>query len=224
MVGIIVALLASWILLFLVERSTVERLGVLPNRQRVLDFFVGLLIAAVCCFIYFSLLIAFSRSTYSVNPEFTFFNGLNSLGWILKSVLFEEFLFRGALLYLLIKYLGPGKACIISAVSFGIYHWFSYGILGNVGLMVIVFILTFVAGLLFAYAFYRTKSLYLPLGLHLGWNFVTIVIFSQGPLGPQLLTITNGQQIGLFLAIIQFTFQLLSMPAVAWLYLRRWRR
>jgi hypothetical protein len=28
----------------------------------------------------------------------------------------------------------------------------------------------------------------------------------------------------LFLAIIQFTFQLLSMPAVAWLYLRRWRR
>ncbi|WP_189603592.1 hypothetical protein [Salinimicrobium marinum] len=39
-------------------------------------------------------------------------------------------------------------------------------------------------------------SLYLPIGLHFGWNLVTITIFSQGPSGDQLLISSTENTLG----------------------------
>ena len=133
----------------------------------------------------------------------------------------EELLFRGALLYIAIKIFGIRNACIISSVAFGIYHWFSYGIWGDIIQMIYIFILTGIGGLLFAYSFALTKSVYLPVGLHLGWNLVSVVVFSQGPLGDQLLLSSDGHPLSGFWSTIFFIYQITILPLVTYLYLRR---
>jgi membrane protease YdiL (CAAX protease family) len=49
----------------------------------------------------------------------------------LKSALTEDLAFRGALLYILIKKIGVQKGFFLSAITFGIYHWFSYGMING---------------------------------------------------------------------------------------------
>jgi membrane protease YdiL (CAAX protease family) len=141
---------------------------------------------------------------------------------MLKSVLGEELLFRGALLYIGIKKLGLKNACILSSIIFGIYHWFSYGILGDFPQMIYIFFLTGIGGLLFAYSFALTKSIYLPVGLHLGWNLINVVIFSNGPLGKQMLLYSGGQQLDGLWTTIFFIYQITVLPFVTYLYL--WRQ
>ncbi|OYU56815.1 MAG: CPBP family intramembrane metalloprotease [Chitinophagaceae bacterium BSSC1] len=219
MVGLLIIILVSWLLLNFLDKTSIESLGLLPKSERIKKFSFGLLISIICCLIYFGSLILLSKSSLTINKDYGLFAALNSLGWTTKSVLFEEFLFRGVLLYFGIKYFGAKTACIISAIAFGVYHWFSYNIFGNVGQMIPVFILTFVAGLLFAHSFVKTKSMYLQIGLHLGWNIVTIIVFSQGPLGQQYLIASNGQQIGILMTLVLFAFQLLALPILTLFYL-----
>ena len=95
----------------------------------------------------------------------------------------EELIFRGALLYILIQKLGKLKGIIISSIAFGIYHWFTFEILGSIIPMIVVFIGTGLMGYAFALSFSKTKSIAMPIGLHLGWNFTVNTIFSNGPLG-----------------------------------------
>jgi membrane protease YdiL (CAAX protease family) len=86
--------------------------------------------------------------------------------------------------------------------------------------MTIVFILTGIWGAMFAIAFARTKSLYLPIGLHFGWNFISTVIFSQGPLGNQLLIGSGEQKLSGTLSIAVFIFQLFAAPIITYWYLK----
>jgi hypothetical protein len=208
-------------ILRLFDKSSLEKLGLLPSRKRLINFLAGLVIACVCSAIYFESLALLSKSSISINKHYSLPIFLSSFWWISRSVLFEEFLFRGVLLYIAAKHLGAKTACILSAIAFGVYHWFSYGILGNIAQMAFIFLLTGVAGLLFAYCFVRTQSMYLQTALHLGWNLISIVVFSQGPLPTQLLEVTKGIQIGVMFSILLFLFQLLSMPVVTAYYLNR---
>jgi membrane protease YdiL (CAAX protease family) len=83
--------------------------------------------------------------------------------------------------------LGALKAIILSAIAFGVYHWFSFEVIGNPIQMLITFIITGTMGLVLAYGYSKTFSLYLPIGIHLGWNLTQIFIFSEGPIGNGLL-------------------------------------
>jgi membrane protease YdiL (CAAX protease family) len=224
MIGILVELLVSWLLLWLCHRKNLSVLGLLPSKKLLADFLVGCLISALLCAIYFFSIVRISGTQLQVNQGFSFMDFLSGFWWTLKSVLFEEFLFRGALLYIAIQRFGTKLGCILSAVAFGIYHWFSYGVFGDPMQMTLIFIVTGIGGLMFAYAFAVTKSLYLPIGLHLGWNVVTIVVFSQGPLGHQLLITTSEQKLTGILSLLLFLFQLLALPIFTYLYLRRRRK
>jgi len=103
--------------------------------------------------------------------------------WDSISVITEELVFRGAILFIFIKKFGVSKGIIISAIAFGIYHWFSFGIFGNMIPMFFVFIGTGLMGYAWALAFSKTESIAMPIGLHLGWNFTFNSSFSNGPLG-----------------------------------------
>lgn len=105
----------------------------------------------------------------------------------MKSVWFEELLFRGALLVVLIRWLGARWGMVLSATAFGAYHWFSYGLFGNLPVMVILFASTFVMGLVWAYTYAKSGSMAIAIGSHLGWNAASAILFSDGPIGDQLL-------------------------------------
>ena len=221
MVFLLSELAVSWLLLWLYERSHLTALGFKPTSSRVQDLGFGLLSSALVASGGYAMIAFVSGSQLLANPDFTAFDFLTGSWWMTKSVMIEELMFRGALLYILIKLTGINKACIASSVAFGIYHWFSYGVFGNVVQMIYVFLITAMGGLMFAYAFALTRSLYLPFGLHLGWNVVSTVIFSQGPLGNQLLIVEGGEQIGAAWSVLNFLYQIMVLPFLTFVYLKR---
>ncbi|WP_424493282.1 lysostaphin resistance A-like protein [Salinimicrobium sp. GXAS 041] len=202
MAGILVALILSWLLLYLFEGENILSLGFLPILKRLLQLAIGFIITAVLCASVEYLELLLSASDLQINKNANLALLFNMFWWDFQSVLTEELIFRGALLFILIRRIGATKGMLISAVAFGIYHWFSFGIFGNIFPMLIVFIGTGLMGYAWALAFRKTGSIFLPLGLHLGWNFTFNTIFSQGPLGRGLLSMENGHGISDWFSLV----------------------
>jgi membrane protease YdiL (CAAX protease family) len=180
MIGNIIGLLLSWLILWLLERKSLLALGFTPVYKRVLQFILGFLFSGCLCASLQLFEAWLTDSSWNLNSKISFSQIAGYLLWNFNSVVFEELLFRGALLYVAIKRLGAKKGVLLSAICFGIYHWFSFGVLGNIVPMIFVFIITGLMGYAWACAFKKTDSMALPVGLHLGWNFVFNAIFSRG--------------------------------------------
>lgn len=191
--GIIVQLAISWLIIWFYEKGNLSILGLGPTRKRLVDFAVFFFITALCCSTGFLLRMYFGNEQWRVNPVLNFTLLVEGVWWNIKSVLFEELVFRGVLFYLLIKILGTTKAIIISAIAFGIYHWFSMEALGNIRQMAIIFIITGVMGVVYAYGYAKTFSLYIPCAIHFGWNLTQNFIFSDGVIGHGIFIKTQPQ-------------------------------
>ena len=226
MLGVLVAFVFSVVLLWILRREPITVLGIVPNRDRLNLFVLGMFFMAFCCTFNQLGQAYFKGIVYVRNPEYGLSEGSFALWWTFKAALFEELIFRGALLYLLMKWLGDRWACLISATAFGIYHWFSYQMFGRgVIPMAYVFLLTGAAGWMFAYAFAKSKSLLVPLGLHFGWIVMSIVVFSSGPLGDSLFVPDlDGQELGGWEQLFFFLFQTSAVPGtVCWFVMKRYR-
>jgi len=220
MIGIIVLLAVSWLLLYLIEKRSFLALGFLPIDRRLKEFFVGLGVTALLCVLAQSLEALLKNYDWVVNDGITLNLVLEALFWDIKSVFTEELMFRGALLYILIQKIGAKRAILISAIAFGIYHWFSYGVLGNSMAMIVVFIGTGLMGYAWAWAFSKTKSIMLPFGLHLGWNFTYNTIFSKGPLGELVLIPEGGSEMSDWASLLNFSVGLLIVPFLVLIFVK----
>ena len=218
MIGILVAIGISWVLLYLVEKKSILALGLLPLAKRLRQFFIGFLITGILCLLAQYLEAYLKSSSWVLNSAMTTGTVFKSFWWDVTSVLTEELIFRGALLYILIQKIGSKKSIWISAVAFGVYHWFSYGVLGNVMAMILVFIGTGLMGYAWAWAFSKTKSIMLPFGLHLGWNFVYNTVFSKGPLGELVLISNGGHELTDWASLLNFITGLIIVPLLVLLY------
>ena len=194
MIGILVQLAISWLIVWLYDKKNLSVLGFRITKQRLVDFILFFLVTAFFCSLAFLMKMYFGKQQWQLNPGLSPNLILSGIWWNIKSVLFEELIFRGVLLYILLRKLGNLKSVLISAISFGIYHWFSFGVIGNPMQMTIVFFMTGIMGLLLAYGYAKTYSLYIPIGIHLGWNLTQIFIFSQGPIGNGILVSNNSEQ------------------------------
>lgn len=183
MIGLLVQLLVSALLLYLLQKKTLEVLGFRITGKRVRDFFIFLLIAAFFASSYFGLRYVFGNEHWVLNPDFKFSLLAEGIIWNMKSVWYEELIFRGALFYILIVRLGWKSALAISSVAFGIYHWFSYELWGQPFQMAIIFLITGLMGMVYAYSYLKTGTIYLPVAIHFGWNFTRGFLFSEGSIG-----------------------------------------
>ena len=223
MLGVVVVFIVSWLLLWFIVKEHITILGFKPTNQRLMEFAMGFMFMAICCA--FNLLgqAYFQEISYVRNPDYGWWDALSGTGWTARAALFEELIFRGAILYLLIRWIGIVKACILAGIAFGIYHWFSYEMFGRGFVpMTYVFLLTGASGWMFAYAFAKTKSLYAPFGLHLGWILISIVGFSEGPLGSQLF-MPQGDAIELegWTTLLFFLWQTVIIPGLVTWYIVR---
>jgi hypothetical protein len=187
MIGILILLAISWALLYLTERKSILALGIVPIRRRLQQFGIGFLLTSLLCISVQFLEVTLKSSEWHLNKEIDAVLILRMSFWDLKSVITEELIFRGAILYILIRKLGTLKGMWISSIAFGIYHWFSFGILGSIIPMIVVFVGTGLMGYAWALSFSKTKSIAMPIGLHFGWNFTFNTVFSNGPLGNGIL-------------------------------------
>lgn len=226
MLGILVVIAVSWLLIWLISKEHLTVLGIKPSRSRLTEFGSGFVLMALACSINLLWQAHFKGVSYTLNPDYGIMDGLMGMWWTIKAVLFEELIYRGVLLYLLIKKVGIVKACLIDALVFGVYHWFSYSMFGGPIIpMLYVLLVTGAGGWMFAYAFAKTKSLFAPLGLHLGWNLISIVVLSDGPLGNQLLIPSDGAaELGGWPTLLFFLWQLLVAPGIVTWYLSKKHR
>ena len=220
MIGILVLIAISWLLLYLIEKKTILALGFLPVAKRLKQFLIGFLVTAVLCILVQLLEAYLKSSTWVLNNNISTSAVLQAFWWDVKSVLTEELVFRGALLYLLIQKIGSAKSILISAIAFGIYHWFSYGVLGNAMAMILVFIGTGLMGYAWAWAFSKTRSIMLPFGLHLGWNFIYNTIFSKGPLGNLMFISAGGKELTDWASLLNFISGLIIVPILVLFYVK----
>lgn len=186
MIGIVVQLLLSWMLVWWYDRSNLSVLGFTLSRKRIFDFTIFLFISAILSASTFLLRLWIAKQQYQLNPELNWTIIGEGVWYNIKSVLYEELIFRGVLLYILLKKLGPLKAILISSSAFGAYHWFTHNTWGNPSGMLIDFVVTGAMGVVLAYGYVKSNSLYIPIAIHFGWNVVQQVVFSGGHLGKQL--------------------------------------
>lgn len=187
MIGIVIILGASWLLLFLLEKKHLLVLGFTPVPKRILQFLIGFgFIVILQALLIYIESIALSIE-WEFNHGFNFSEIFNSLWYHTKSALTEDLIFRGAALYVLAHRFSNKAAILTSAILFGIYHWFSYGMFGaGIIPMIYIFIITGTTGAVWAYSYFKTNSIFLALGFHIAWNFVSTLFFDNQPYGELL--------------------------------------
>lgn len=90
----------------------------------------------------------------------------------------EETMFRGLLFRLSSKVLGTWGALLFTATLFGAAHAFNPGATLSSSLAIAL-----EAGVLLGAAYAATQRLWVPIGLHIGWNFAEGSIFSMSVSG-----------------------------------------
>jgi membrane protease YdiL (CAAX protease family) len=169
----------------------------------------------------------FAKEQYTINSKLTASLIFSELWENIRGVLTEELLFRGVVLYILIKKLGSKWAIIISSIIFGLLHWLNNGVFGNTIQMSIVFLFTFCMGLLLAFSYAKTFSILIPFAIHLGWNLTQNFIFSDKPEGNHLFILAAQPSIvtvSYFVFFVMILFPKISSIGLAYLIVRRQRQ
>lgn len=191
MLGLLVIIVISWILLRFFENKNIDVLGVIPSVNGVSLFFIGFLVVTLIVLINVYIENNILKVEWKLN-SINYTSVFNAFVYHLKSALTEDLVFRGAILYILIHRIGATKAILLSAIIFGVYHWFSYGIIGErIILLAYVLILTGFTGYVWAFTFYKTKSIMMGLGFHLGYNLIMSCFFESQPYGELIMSMTS---------------------------------
>jgi uncharacterized protein len=153
------------------DKRSFESLGLKLDPWSGKDILAGIGITFVLMGLIFIVMLAlgwltFNGFAWEVDPLSTvitnvllFFVVFIFVGWN------EELLSRGYHLQTIASGLNLFWGVIISAAVFGILH------LGNPGATWVSTAGIFFAGIFLAYAYVRTRQLWLSIGLHIGWNF-----------------------------------------------------
>ena len=184
MLGLLVILVISWGLLYLIESKNIEVLGIIPKPKRCVQFLIGFLFIVLANLLGIYIESVVKSVEWQLKPDIDYYLILKAIGYHLRSALTEDLIFRGAILYILIHRIGLQKGILISALFFGVYHVFSYGMTGDrIVPIVYVVLVTGFTGYVWGYTFYKTKSILMPLGFHLGYNLIMVLFYPSVPYG-----------------------------------------
>jgi membrane protease YdiL (CAAX protease family) len=168
-IAVLVLLLSGWIL----ERRSPAEVG-LARRNAMRNILLGLALSGlmmVLVTIIFTL-----AGWYHIQDVGGMGDGIGALmGGLLLSfaiAVHEEVLFRGILFRLLERGLGSSLALTLSALAFGWLHINNPGASWLSSLAIAL-----EAGISLAAAYMLTRSLWLSIGLHCGWNFFEGTVF-----------------------------------------------
>ena len=159
------------------DKRSFESLGLKINHQTLTDILAGVGITFVQFIFIFGTLFAFGWLTFEgfawqfdpinavIANTLTFLMVFIFVGWN------EELLSRGYHLQTIASGFNLFWGVIISSAVFGLLH------LQNPSATWVSTAGIFFAGVFLAYGYIRTKQLWLPIGLHIGWNFFEGVVF-----------------------------------------------
>ncbi|MBS1507274.1 MAG: CPBP family intramembrane metalloprotease [Bacteroidetes bacterium] len=203
-VVIVAILLITW-KAYKKEGKNLSELGLSVNARNIgfaiLGMFIGGLFIISLVYI-----IAFVKGYPVVfNSTFNGWYVISGLWLLLPTVILEELAFRGICFKKTIEISTVVNANLIFTTLFILSHWINLGAFGNPMAMTILLI-TGLGHLLYATAFLKAKTLYFPIGIHLGNNWVNLFVFSnldindptKGQVKPSLINVVGDGKLPLF--------------------------
>lgn len=164
----IIPLGLSFFLLKKLDNRSTDYLGLKTDRAGFIELAWGLLIGFVMLTIAVLIPYAMGYVTlqFAAEPPSYFFSGLafNLLLFIVVGFN-EEILFRGYIFQATGEGLGFISATLLYSLLFGAAH------LGNPNVSVFGIINIVLAGVLLSLAYIKTRALWMPIGIHIAWNF-----------------------------------------------------
>ena len=134
--------------------------------------------------------------------------------------LFEEIIFRGLLLMVLIQYLPKTKkgnliAVILSSVLFGLIHIFNIFYGGAFDSTVLQVSYSFLMGMMWAIIYLKTRNIWIVMVLHATYNYFGNVLFQLGTVTRRFdsITIVVTLLIAVF-ALVYYLYHFIQMDIV----------
>lgn len=181
MLGILLMIVLYSALVLICERKINDGLGLIPSAGRLKCFFAGFVAAGLIVIINILIETLARAISWELKDPVRFFAIADKVWLFFIAVLTEELFFRGVILYVLLRIAREQLSIWICSACFGVYHWFSYGMLGAPIIpLAYVFITTFLAGYCFSLAYLKSRTLFLPVGMHFGWNTINSFFNAQG--------------------------------------------
>jgi membrane protease YdiL (CAAX protease family) len=166
------AALANAIVVRIYERGRLSDLGLGWTATSARELLIGVGAGAAAAVVIVAAPLALRLAEFEPTPGVE--HPWSSFAFVSLVLLFgaagEEMLFHGYAFQLLIRSLGAFATILPASVLFGLAH------AGNQNATLLGLLNTMLWGVLLGYAFWRTGALWLPIGLHFGWN-VTLPLF-----------------------------------------------
>ncbi len=161
-------LLANLLTMKIFDRRPFTDIGLQTGRPSALNFVSGVLFGggAAALMLLAPLLAGTGHLALRENSSFAWPSLLFFLAALWFAAAGEEMIFRGYAFQLLIEKMGPYATVLPAGVIFGLTH------MSNPHSSLLAVGNTILWGILLGYAFLRSHDLWLPLGLHFGWNAV----------------------------------------------------
>ena len=166
------AAVANAVALRIYERGKLADIGLQWNRLSAANLGIGLGAGIAAALLVTAVPLLVGAAELKPSPELPF--NFGSIVFVSILLLFgaigEEMLFRGYAFQVLITLMGRYATLLPGAVLFAAAHS------GNLNSSPLSLFNTFAMGALLGYAFLRSGDLWLPIGLHFGWNW-TLPLF-----------------------------------------------
>ncbi len=173
------------------DRRSFVSLGLKPNRRALTDVLIGILITLPMMGLIFALewatgWLTFEGFAWQIDPLSIVIKEILVIFFIFVMVGWsEELLSRGYHLQTLESGLNTFWAVLLSSAVFGALH------LGNPNATWISAVGILLAGIFLSYGYLRTRQLWLPIGLHIGWNFFEGAVFGFPVSGLDIYPLTR---------------------------------
>jgi uncharacterized protein len=162
-------LLVTWICC-LFRRESLATVGFKLDGRWAKHFLLGSLFGIVSMTVIVGLIWAVGGVSFELDAQRSISVLMSGLYICLFTSLFEETLHRGFIFQRLINGIGIVGAQLVIAAVFATGHWGNPGMEGST--LIFASLDLALGSVLFGLAYVRTGSLALPIGLHLGWNWM----------------------------------------------------
>ena len=156
--------LANAIPVRIFERARLEDFGLGWTRGAGRDLLGGLACGAGAAVAVLAALLVLGWAEFEAVPRDSAQSAVLASALLLFGAAGEEMMFHGYAFQLLVRHLGAFATILPVAIAFGLAHS------GNQSITLLAVVNTALWGALLGYACYRTGTLWMPIGMHFGWN------------------------------------------------------
>lgn len=189
-ISCVLLFLATWFL-YKKDNKSLKDIGLSFSVKNITFLPLGVLIGAIALFGAKYVRALYTGETIELATSINYTTLLYAFYFILPQVATEEFLFRGYLFKKTIEVSNVVIANIIFSILFMLIHVLDENVLSSKGAIIMLVIAIPVGHLLFATALLKSKTLYFPIGLHLGNNWATRHLISNSNSGDSIFFIPD---------------------------------